>query len=555
MAARVEIGDHELAVRERRRLERVDMAIRLVLWLKQRETTAQCEPRSLVEASDYHLAEGGFVDWARLTLRTGDPIRELSEAYGKLFGRVTEAREARSREFAERLRTWTESHSAQPGLVPVERLLEEVVAPLAAHSPVLLIVIDGMSVAVCRELLPDLLGQDWIPMNREGKESLLSAGLATIPSVTEVSRTSLLCGQLGQGTSDHEQAGFEAHPGLRSHCKSGFPPIVFHKSALRGEGDAVLAGEVREEIASPDRRIVGVVINAVDDQLLKGEQLDTRWSRDTIPVLPALLHEAKLSRRLVVITSDHGHVLDSGSVSRPGEGGERWRHAGDPPRQGELRLSGPRVLIAESQAVIVPWSETIRYGIKKNGYHGGIAPQVLVTPIAVLAPLEEFPPGWGEVAVDVPPWWEEPAGAPEVAAKAPARTKPRKPQQTGLLFDIEEESVEPRTPVDKLQVVAGLVAKLFRSPIFQQQKTLAGRSVPSDEILRSVLSALDSRGGRMTPAAIARAVNFPPMRLRGLLAVMQRVLNIDGFAVLTRDEASDTVSLNRELLKRQFDLR
>ncbi len=103
MAARVEIGDHELAARERRRLERVDMAIRLVRWLEQRETTAQCDPRSLVEASDDHLAEGAFVDWARLTLRTGDPIRELSEAYGKLFGRVTELREARSRQFAELL--------------------------------------------------------------------------------------------------------------------------------------------------------------------------------------------------------------------------------------------------------------------------------------------------------------------------------------------------------------------------------------------------------------------------------------------------------------------
>ncbi len=182
-----------------------------------------------------------------------------------------------------------------------------------------------MSVAVCRELLPDLLGQDWVPLNREGKGSLLSAGLATIPSVTEVSRTSLLCGRLSQGTSADEQAGFEAHPVLRAHCKSGFPPILFHKSALRGEGDTVLAGDVREEIASPNRRIIGVVINAIDDQLLKGEQLDTRWSRDTIPVLPALLHEAKQSRRIVVITSDHGHVLDCGSVARPGEGGERWR--------------------------------------------------------------------------------------------------------------------------------------------------------------------------------------------------------------------------------------
>jgi hypothetical protein len=58
----------------------------------------------------------------------------------------------------------------------------------------------------------------------------------------------------------------------------------------------------------------------------------------------------------------------------------------------------------------------------------------------------------------------------------------------------------------------------------------------------------------MTSAAVSRGVNFPASRLRGLLAVMQRVLNIDGFAVLTRDEISDTVELNRELLKRQFDL-
>ena len=43
MAARVEIGDHELAARERRRLERVDMAIRLVRWLRQRETATQRE--------------------------------------------------------------------------------------------------------------------------------------------------------------------------------------------------------------------------------------------------------------------------------------------------------------------------------------------------------------------------------------------------------------------------------------------------------------------------------------------------------------------------------
>jgi hypothetical protein len=66
--------------------------------------------------------------------------------------------------------------------------------------------------------------------------------------------------------------------------------------------------------------------------------------------------------------------------------------------------------------------------------------------------------------------------------------------------------------------------------------------------------ALDSRGGKMTTAALARAINCPPIRFRGLLAVAQRVLNVDGYAVLARDEASDTVELNRDLLCRQFDL-
>ena len=58
----------------------------------------------------------------------------------------------------------------------------------------------------------------------------------------------------------------------------------------------------------------------------------------------------------------------------------------------------------------------------------------------------------------------------------------------------------------------------------------------------------------MTSVALARALEFPALRLPGLLAKVQRVLNIDGYAVLSRDDASDTVELNRELLLKQFDL-
>ncbi|MBI2875436.1 MAG: hypothetical protein HYY20_00985 [Candidatus Tectomicrobia bacterium] len=77
--------------------------------------------------------------------------------------------------------------------------------------------------------------------------------------------------------------------------------------------------------------------------------------------------------------------------------------------------------------------------------------------------------------------------------------------------------------------------------------------MPADEVIVRLLAALDCHGGLLTATALSRAIDYPAIRLRGLLAVMQRILNIDGYAVLTRDEASDTVELNRDLLCRQFD--
>jgi hypothetical protein len=110
--------------------------------------------------------------------------------------------------------------------------------------------------------------------------------------------------------------------------------------------------------------VVGVVVNAVDDHLLKGEQIDTRWSRDEIKVLPALLHEARIARRLVVLISDHGHVLDCQAEGRPFKdelsGGERWRSASGNAGDDELLVEGSRVL-ANGHQLIAPWSERVRY--------------------------------------------------------------------------------------------------------------------------------------------------------------------------------------------------
>lgn len=556
--ARQFILDHELSRSELRRLERVEMSLRLVRWLAANDGGVS-EPTSLAEAARQQLVEDGFVDWARLTLRGGDPVRELSEAYAALWSRVRDVREQQSRRFAELLRDWTASGGNNDGLIPVERALDDLVTPLAAQSPVLLIVVDGMSTAVFRELINDITRQDWLELAPEGHD-VVDPALATIPSVTEVSRSSLLSGTLTQGSARTEKTAFAAHPGLLSHSRSTAPPILFHKLVLQeSDDDTSLASEVRNAIASSRRRVVGVVVNAVDDHLLKGEQVDMRWTRDTIKVLPTLLFEARAARRTVIMLSDHGHVLDHKSTGRSAEGGDRWRHADSEPAEDEFKVSGSRVVIPPEHELIAPWTERLRYGIKKNGYHGGLNPQEMVIPVAVLTSDESIPEGWSESASPVPEWWDDPTIVADTTTEFSPVLKtvtPVKKKPSGVLFDMEEESataVESASTGEPQREVPW-VAALLRSAIFEDQKRLAGRHVPPDAFVMNLLNGLDESGGKMTLAALSRVVNMSAMRLRGRLAVMQRVLNIDGYPVLSRDEASDTIELNRELLCRQFDL-
>jgi len=68
------------------------------------------------------------------------------------------------------------------------------------------------------------------------------------------------------------------------------------------------------------------------------------------------------------------------------------------------------------------------------------------------------------------------------------------------------------------------------------------------------LLAIEARGGKVTRPALARALGVPPLRLAGLLAALRRLLNVDGYPVLSMDEASDTIELNRHLAETQFGL-
>jgi hypothetical protein len=556
---------HRLGRSGGRRMERSAMAIRLARWLADQNLHVAASLRdanaglgeaglrgtatsNLLAIAQGYAGDGGFVDWARRVLRGGEPNKDLATAFVRLVDRVTELREAENQRFGQAVADQHAMPDANSGLVPVEQIVDRIVAKAAEKAPVLVLLVDGMSWAVFRELVSDIQAHDWIELGF-GPASKRLIGLAALPSITEVCRASLLCGSLKRGQAFDEVQGFAAHPALVAISQSGFTPKLFHKAALEGDDDSSLAGDVRQALANKKQRVVGIVINAVDDHLDKGDQIDALWTMQQIRVLEPILAEAAAASRMVVLLSDHGHILDRQTEGREPAEGLRWRKPGGTVTQEELEVTSPRVVLPEGGRVIVPWSERLRYGAKKNGYHGGVTPQEMLIPISVLWPELDPPEGFGELPVELPSWWTEPTvGRPAMpAVEPPPRPKKGKLQPPTLFEKLE-------TPVTATATEESWIKALLQSEVFAVQKRLAGRVRIDDALLQRLLLALVSRGGSMTAPALAGAIEVPEHRLPGLLAVMQRVLNVEGYAILDRQEAANTVVLNVLLLKKQFEL-
>ena len=99
-----------------------------------------------------------------------------------------------------------------------------------------------------------------------------------------------------------------------------------------------------------------------------------------------------------------------------------------------------------------------------------------------------------------------------------------------------------------------LFQALLRSGVYGAQRQLVQKHLPDDATVLGVLEALDRHGGTLTFAALAQQAGVLPLRLNGLLAKLQRLLNVDGYEVLQADRTQNRVALNVPLLRRQFDL-
>ena len=95
---------------------------------------------------------------------------------------------------------------------------------------------------------------------------------------------------------------------------------------------------------------LAVVYNAVDDHLSGSNQIQVRWTVDDLRLLGPLLSEARRARRVVIVTADHGHVIDDGTVQRGQGEGDRWRLPSGTPDASELVFEGGRVKTASGNA-------------------------------------------------------------------------------------------------------------------------------------------------------------------------------------------------------------
>lgn len=546
---------------------------RLARWLVRLDEEAARD--SFATVARRYLEDGSFVDWARKVISASTPPEPLASTLMRLEEAIRKRREGQSRAFASGLAAWSETPSDK-GVLPIECVIDQVVLPLAEVRPVLLLVLDGMGLAVFHELLADIETHGWIDLAPESDPRPLGPVIAALPSVTGFSRASLLAGKLCRGDQRAEKLAFEGHAGMRAKAASSHPPRLFHKSDLR-DPTGGLAVTLRNALQDPRQRILGVVVNAVDDHLDSGGQLNVRWSCGSISPLLEILDGAAEADRVVVLTADHGHVLERGTEKAGEAAGERWRGEDGDPREGEIVLSGPRMLVPGRARVILPWSEGIRYGPKKGGYHGGASPQEVLVPLAVLStPVNEVP-GWTDLPPRMPGWWE-PEARPEAAApETPDRSVPEPRRATSAktgrrpsserqtdLFTVVEPGAEaapagtgalPATSVGRpVTVTVVWIDALFASEVFREQRERNKRQPIADERIRTILSALEERGGKVTRLALARRLGLHEIRLRGTIAAMRKLLNVEGYDVLSEDESGATVALNRDLLFKQFGI-
>jgi hypothetical protein len=532
------LGGAEVALRglRRHRLAAIggriglaEMAVRLLRWLAKPEAPA---PTTLAAAVARQATEDGWVDRARLDIWAGDPDPYLATAYRMLHSAVDSRRAAHDEQFAALLAQNTAADSAPGPMLRVEDVRDHVVRPiLDAGRHLLLLVVDGMSVAASTELVASATEAGWIELTPAGGPRV--GVLAALPTVTQVGRASLFAGRITVGQQAEERAALAAAFGPRAR--------LLHKADLRAGPGASLDPEVIAVLDDPSVPLVAAVVNTIDDALDRSDPGVAEWGLQTVRAVRDLLEHAK--DRVVVLLSDHGHVVDRGEEMRlrsHPSGGARWRAADSPAGEGELLFAGPRVALGGGR-VVLPWRETLRYAPRKAGYHGGASAAEAVIPLTILTARDDSAvPGWAGAPIAAMSWWRGPV-AGEVAIA---------PAEDTLFEFVTAPPSAPPAPAGAPPLVTSLLA----SDVYQARRKLAGRTALPDERVSVLLTVLVHAGGRARLDSLAADAGIPAHRIGLTVTALRRLLQVEGYPVLDIDPDGQTLVLDERLLRDQFQL-
>ena len=555
-------------------LQRVEFALRLRAYLLLRPRVEAKSPHTgtygeLVWLADHYVNEGSFVDHARDRAR-GPGETVLEKAVLDVLAQADALREKDDARFASAYSSALRNGVTLPEpLVPIVKGLDRFAGDFLKnheHRRLLVLLLDGMSWANAVELVQSLEAHKY-GLLRGQQEGRLAPMLAALPTITDVSRSTLFGGKALKPsetkTTSKDPDRFASHA-LWKKLGIAAPQLYLRNRAEDGAGHA--SADALALIRTRDR-VVGMVVNALDDQLKGARQLRVRADLATIKPLDEILSAATEAGRAILLIADHGHVLTDRmkSVGRTGDS-KRYRYL----RQGEPGADGEHGLTREDgawvdagkAAVALLAEETGSYGASAaRGEHGGISLAEVITP-ALLVGAEslhravEMETGLVDNdlrlgALRPPLWWELEAGL--LADPAPKATRPPKtlaavervvdrPQTSWSFTKPQPAEPEPQLPqtgsvwLERLRTL-----KIFDDRAAADLKRWRERIAPQ-------IAQLADAGGKLPQDVFARQNGIAARNIAGTVVVMQEWINFDGYLIVEHDVANGRVSLDVALL-------
>lgn len=529
-------------------------AMRLLAFQQRRQSPA---PQDVTEWLAYYRNELSFFDVCLNHVYAGASNEALTRAARALAAQFDEARNVAGRNFARTARRAASSDVGQHqmgSVVGAEQVLNRVVLPLLdADKSVLLVLLDGMSTPASNDIVSDLLSGKHGSWNiaYPAREELATA-IAVYPTLTKYSRSSLLSGSLSEGNQYTEKKSFAswfAGSGAATNASERFVAELFHKDELATHFDTSVRAAILDTHST---RLVGTVLNTIDDALDKSQTLGRVWKVEDVEYLASLIDIASKVGRTVVLLSDHGHVVErhlsemSGAAS-PDSGviSARWRTADGDPAEGEVFVAGDRVLAPGGKAILAV-DRDIRHTRKRAGYHGGLSLEEAVIPVTVLSQDAELPGYDLSASLFTPLWWDRQLGA-AVRHSTPAADTVSTGNGSTRVAPVEEQLAfgfdSSPTWSDLLRKNSEYQRRKKASPIFSKLEL--------DPV--QILVALDNNNGAIQENALRALLKLSPMLTRGVVSSLQKLVNMDGVQVV--GTTGQDVTFNRRLLVEQFGLK